>query len=182
MKKWVVIASAGLMLVLFWRTGVLEQLSDLEWVRLQVESSGVWGPLIFLALVTVLFPLFLAGPLIWLSMTMWRLPEAILLANIAALMPSLLLFVLARRLGKEWADRHVPEKIWAYEGRLSAYPIRTILTLRTFLWINPAVDILIGVSRIRTSTYVTYSALALIVSTTIQVFVITYGAKFLFGE
>ncbi len=182
MKKWIVIASVGLVLVLFWRAGVLEQLSDLEWIRLQVESSGVWGPLLFLALVTVLFPLFLAGPLIWLSVTMWSLPEAILLANIAALLPSLLFFVLARSLGKEWAQRHVPEKIWAYESRLSAYPIRTILALRIFVWINPAIDILIGVSRIRTSTYVTFSALVLFVSTTIQVIVIAYGADFLLGQ
>ncbi|HSB97196.1 MAG TPA: hypothetical protein VLC91_12150, partial [Spongiibacteraceae bacterium] len=60
-----------------WWSGTLAQLSDINWIRAKVEAAGWFGPLLFLLLVIVLFPLFLAGPLLWLSGTIWPLPLAI---------------------------------------------------------------------------------------------------------
>lgn len=161
-----------------WWSGALAQLSDNDWVRAQVESAGWFGPLLFLLLVIVLFPLFLAGPLLWISGTIWPLPLAIMYSCTAALLASFLYFFIARGLGQEWARRHIPFKIRKYEAKLETYPARTIMALRLFLWINPAVDFLIAITRITTTSYLIFTTIVLIPSTAMQVSVATLGIDF----
>jgi uncharacterized membrane protein YdjX (TVP38/TMEM64 family) len=179
--KWLVAALVIVGFVLLWWAGLLEQLSDTQWLQQQLENAGLLGPLLFILAVCLLFPLFMAGPLIWLSGTIWPVPMAILYSCIAALLGGLLFFLLARWLGQEWAERHIPEKVRKYEAKLEAYPTRTIIILRLVLWINPAVDILIGVSRVSTANYCLSSAVALIPCTAFHVVVSTLGIGFIAG-
>lgn len=161
-----------------WWTGTLAQISDMDWIRAKVEAAGWFGPLLFLLLIIVLFPLFLAGPLLWISGTIWPLPLAIAYSCTAALLASFLYFFIARGLGQEWAGRHIPAKIREYEAKLEAYPARTIMALRLFLWINPAVDFLIAVTRIPTASYLIFTTVVFIPSTAMQVAVATLGIDF----
>lgn len=166
-------------LAALWWSGALVQLSDNEWVRSRVEAAGWFGPLLFLLLVIVLFPLFLAGPLLWISGTIWPLPLAIIYSCTAALLASFLYFFIARGVGREWAERYIPGKIREYEGKLEAYPARTIMVLRLFLWINPAVDLLIAITRIPTASYLIFTAIVFVPSTAMQVVVATLGIGFI---
>lgn len=161
-----------------WWSGALAQLSDNDWVRARVEAAGWFGPLLFLLLVTVLFPLFLAGPVLWISGTIWPLPLAIAYSCTAALLASFLYFFIARGLGQEWARQHIPAKIHQYEAKLETYPARTIMALRLFLWINPAVDFLIAITRIPTTSYLLFTTIVLVPSTAMQVSVATLGIDF----
>jgi len=144
-----------------------------------VEAAGWFGPLLFLLLVIVLFPLFLAGPLLWISGTIWPLPLAIAYSCAAALLASFLYFFIARWLGQEWVGRRIPAKIREYEAKLEAYPARTIMALRLFLWINPAVDFLIAITKIPTTTYLIFTSVVFIPSTAMQVVVVTLGVDFI---
>jgi uncharacterized membrane protein YdjX (TVP38/TMEM64 family) len=128
-----------------------------------------------------LFPLFLAGPLLWISGTIWPLPLAITYSCTAALLASFLYFFIARGLGQEWARRHIPAKIREYEAKLETYPARTIMVLRLFLWINPAVDFLIAITKIPATSYLIFTTVVFIPSTAMQVAIATLGIDFVTG-
>lgn len=177
--KWLLFAVLIAGFTALWWSGALAHMSDKEWIRAQVEAAGWFGPLLFLLLVIVLFPLFLAGPLLWISGTIWPLPLAIAYSCAAALLASFLYFFIARWLGQEWVARRIPAKIREYEAKLEAYPARTIMALRLFLWINPAVDFLIAITKIPTTTYLIFTSLVFIPSTAMQVTVTTLGIDFL---
>jgi uncharacterized membrane protein YdjX (TVP38/TMEM64 family) len=173
--RWLIAVMVACGLFVLWWSGALGYLSDLDWVRAQVESAGLWGPVLFTAAVVLAFPVFMAGPLIWLSGTIWPLPLAIGYSCIAALLAGALFFYLARWLGQEWADKHIPDKVRQYEAKLEQFPTRTIIILRLVLWINPAVDVLIAVTRISAVNYLGSSAAALIPYTALHVVVATLG-------
>ncbi len=144
-----------------WWSGMLAELSDADSLRVRVADAGIAGPLVFVGIVTLLFPVFLAGPPIWLSGSIWPIPLAIVYSAIASTVASVLFYALARWLGRDWAAGHIPERVREYEARLEQYPYRTIAVLRVLLWINPAVDILIGVSGVSTRAYLLGSAAVL---------------------
>jgi uncharacterized membrane protein YdjX (TVP38/TMEM64 family) len=176
--KWLLAIAIVAGVAALWWSGALAQLSDGDWIRAKVEAAGWFGPLLFLLLVVVLFPLFLAGPLLWISGTIWPLPLAIAYSCTAALVASFLYFFIARGLGQQWAERYIPAKIREYEAKLERYPARTIMILRLFLWINPAVDLLIAITRIPTASYLVFTMIVLIPSTAMQVAVATLGIEF----
>jgi len=177
--KWLLAIALIAGFAALWWSGALAQLSDKEWIKAQVEAAGWYGPLLFLLLVIVLFPLFLAGPLLWVSGAIWPLPLAIAYSCTAALLASFLYFFIARWLGQEWAARHIPAKVREYEAKLEAYPARTIMALRLFLWINPAVDFLIAITKIPTMSYLIFTSIVFIPSTAMQVVVATLGINFI---
>jgi uncharacterized membrane protein YdjX (TVP38/TMEM64 family) len=177
--KWLLAIAIIAGFAALWWSGVLAQLSDINWIRAKVEAAGWFGPLLFLLLVIVLFPLFLAGPLLWISGTIWPLPLAIAYSCTAALLASFLYFFIARGLGQGWASRHIPAKIREYEAKLETYPARTIMLLRLFLWINPAVDFLIAITKIPTASYLIFTTVVFIPSTAMQVAVATLGIDFI---
>jgi uncharacterized membrane protein YdjX (TVP38/TMEM64 family) len=179
--KWLLAIAIVAGFAALWWSGALAQLSDIDWVRSKVESAGWFGPLLFLLLVIVLFPLFLAGPLLWISGTIWPLPLAITYSCTAALLASFLYFFIARGLGQEWARRHIPAKIREYEAKLETYPARTIMVLRLFLWINPAVDFLIAITKIPATSYLIFTTVVFIPSTAMQVAIATLGIDFVTG-
>ena len=100
----------------------------------------------------------------------WLLLEATVLTGVARLALTLVSFRrLARWLGRDWAERHVPEKLKRYEEKLEQHPIRTVVVLRLLLWINPAVDIAVGVSGVSLAAYVIGSVIALAPLTVLHV-------------
>lgn len=177
--KWLLVIALLAGFAALWWSGALAQLTDKEWIRAQVAAAGWFGPLLFLLLVIVLFPLFLAGPLLWISGTIWPLPLAIACSCAAALLASYLYFFIGRWLGQDWAARHIPARVREYEAKLEAYPARTIMALRLFLWINPAVDFLIAITRIPTASYLIFTAVVFIPSTAMQVAVAALGIDFI---
>jgi uncharacterized membrane protein YdjX (TVP38/TMEM64 family) len=122
-----------------------------------------------------LFPLFLLGPPVWASLTLWPAPLAILYSSIGCILASWLFYALARVVGRDWAQSRIPDRIKKYEERLVEHPIRTMLVMRLVIWANPAVDLLIGVSRVRPRDYVLATVVGLVPSTAMQVLFIGTG-------
>lgn len=155
--------------------GHAEAFADREQLAALVESAGALGPILFVALIVALFPVFLIGPPVWASLALWPAPLAILYSSVGCFVASVIFYALARSLGQEWAQPRIPDKVRKYEDRLIAHPVRTIIVMRLLIWANPAVDLLIGVSRVRRRDYLLATAVGLLPATAAQVLVVGKG-------
>jgi len=156
--------------IAFVASGRAEEIANAEALARLVERAGP-----FIALIVALFPIFLIGPPIWASLALWPAPLAILYSSIGCFLASVIFYALARRFGQEWAQPRIPDKIRNYEERLVESPFRTIVVMRLLIWANPAVDLLIGVTRVRPRDYLLATAVGLLPSTAAQVLIVGTG-------
>lgn len=178
MKRVVIGVSLGIAVVAaiaVFAGGHAEALRDREQLAALVERAGALGPVLFVALIVALFPVFLIGPPVWASLALWPAPLAIFYSSMGCLAASLLFYALARSLGREWAQPRIPDGIRKYEDALVERPLRTIVVMRLLIWANPAVDLLIGVSRVRPRDYLLATAVGLLPATAAQVLVVGQG-------
>jgi uncharacterized membrane protein YdjX (TVP38/TMEM64 family) len=154
-----------------WYSGAFQVISDTARLTAIVERTGVWGPVLFVLLAIVAFPLLLLGPPVWTSTVLWPWPLAYLYSYIACVAASFVTYALARWLGYDWAQRRVPEKLRRYEERLESRPFATVMVLRLGLWGNPLVDVLIAVTKVPPRSYLTATVLALIPATGAQILI-----------
>ncbi len=156
-------------------SGRADGFSNAEHMAELLERAGPLGPVLFIALIVALFPIFLIGPPIWASLALWPAPLAILYSSIGCFSASVIFYALARSFGQEWAQPRIPDKIRKYEDRLVEHPFRTIVVMRLLIWANPAVDLLIGVSRVRPRDYLLATAVGLLPSTAAQILIVGTG-------
>lgn len=156
-------------------SGRADDLANAEHIAALLGRAGPLGPILFMLLIVALFPVFLIGPPIWASLALWPAPLAILYSSIGCFAASVIFYALARSFGQEWAQPRIPDKLRKYEERLVEQPFRTIVVMRLLIWANPAVDLLIGVSRVRPRDYLLATAVGLLPSTAAQVLVVGTG-------
>ena len=156
-------------------SGRADEFANAEQMASLVERAGLLGPILFIALIVALFPIFLIGPPIWASLALWPAPLAILYSSIGCFAASVIFYALARSFGQEWAQPRIPDRIRKYEDRLVEHPFRTIVVMRLLIWANPAVDLLIGVSRVRPRDYLLATAVGLLPSTAAQILIVGTG-------
>lgn len=174
-NKLLLITIVVLLIIYLLFSDAWQYLTNTEWLRQQVEQAGWLGPLVYFLLMLITFPFFAAGPVVWVSAAIWPIPLAILYASIGSVLCGCIFFLLARALGRDSLATRIPAKVLAYEEKLEAHPWRTVIVLRVLLWVNPAVDALIGLSRISTSTYLLATTAALVPLTAIHVLVVSVG-------
>lgn len=162
-----------------WWFGLLEEAADADRIRSWLRQAGPLGPLLFFLVVFALLPFFLAGPPIWLSSSVWPLPLALVYSEVAGVLAGIPFFFLARRWGRSWAEGRIPDWVGRWESRLEAYPVSTVMVLRLLLWINPAVDLFVGISRVRTRDYLVGTVVGLVPPTIFQVVVGAKGMEWL---
>lgn len=152
----------GLAVIAVWWIASASGLGDAERIRGLVEDAGSLAPIVFVLLTTALFWAFLLVPPVWASVAIWPLPVAFALSFTACMLGSLIMYLVARRLGPDWAERRVPAAIRRHQARLEARPLTTIVLLRIVLWANPFADLLIALSRIPLRTYLVGTAIGLV--------------------
>jgi uncharacterized membrane protein YdjX (TVP38/TMEM64 family) len=156
-------------------SGRADEFADAERMAALLDRAGPLGPMLFIALIVALFPIFLIGPPIWASLALWPAPLAILYSSVGCFAASVIFYAIARSFGQEWAQPRIPDKIRKYEDRLVEHPFRTIVVMRLLIWANPAVDLLIGVSRVRPRDYLLATAVGLLPSTAAQILIVGTG-------
>jgi uncharacterized membrane protein YdjX (TVP38/TMEM64 family) len=161
--------------VAFVASGRADEFATAEHIGTLLERAGPLGPILFIALIVALFPVFLIGPPVWGSLALWPAPLAILYSSVGCFAASVLFYALARRLGQEWAQPRIPDRVRSYEERLLEHPFRTIVLMRLLIWANPAVDLLIGVSRVRPRDYLLATAVGLVPATAAQILIVGTG-------
>ena len=156
-------------------SGRADEFANAEHMAALLDRSGPLGPILFIALIVALFPIFLIGPPVWASLALWPAPLAILYSSVGCFAASVIFYALARSFGQEWAQPRIPGKIRKYEERLVEHPFRTIVVMRLLIWANPAVDLLIGVSRVHPRDYLLATAVGLLPSTAAQILIVGTG-------
>jgi uncharacterized membrane protein YdjX (TVP38/TMEM64 family) len=151
----------GLAVLVLWWSGVASDLSDPERLRSFVADAGVLGPVVFVLMMPVLAWAFLLYPAVWAAVALWPLPVAYAACWAGCVLACSFTYLVALRLGSEWAERRTPAKIRAYQARLAARPFATIVILRTLFWANPVVDLLLAVARVPLRSYLVATAIGL---------------------
>ncbi len=143
-------------------TGLTEYLTR-EHLRALMESLGVWGVLLFFVLFAVGEFLHVPGIVFVLAalLAYGRVGGAIA-AYVGALTSVSFSFLLVRRVGGQ-ALAHVKRaRIAKILEHLDRHPIPTIAVLRTFLFLLPAVNYALAMTRVRFRDYLLGSALGLV--------------------
>ena len=159
-----------------WNADLFEYASP-ERVRATVAAAGIAGPLIFIALLIPLNVFFLAGPPIWISATLWPTPLAVTYSIIGAVVASIGTYALARQLGRDWARSKIPARVRRYEDRLERNPVRMVATMRLVFWLNPGIDLLLAVSRVRRRDYVLATLVGMVPFTALRVVIGEKGVR-----
>lgn len=167
--KPIAIIVAVVAFVALWYTGAGEVLTQPQRIRAWVLSAGVWGPVVFIALAMGLFTVFLLGPPVWASVTIWPAPEAFVYAYAASILASLVTYAIAMRWGAEWADQRLPESFRPWEERVRRSPYLALLGLRLMLWANPLVDLFAAVVRVKPGAYLATTLVGIAIATAFQI-------------
>ena len=144
-----VLAAVVAVIGLAFGTGLVDHVSDQERLRETVDDAGVWGPLLFLALMIVFVPLNVPGLVFVIpSTTLFGTVPGIGLSLLGGFAASALGIVAARRLGRAALETRLPPRIRRWEARLCERGFWAVVLLRSFTFLLQPVDWLCGLSSI----------------------------------
>ncbi|MGH7805759.1 MAG: TVP38/TMEM64 family protein [Candidatus Binatia bacterium] len=154
-----------------WWSGWASELGDPERIRSFVADAGMLGPVVFVLVMPVFSWAFLLYPAVWAAVALWPLPIAYAACLAGCILACTLTYLVALRVGSEWAELRTPASIRAYQERLAARPFATIVILRTLFWANPFVDLLIALCRVPFRSYLVATAIGLAPHTLLYVLI-----------
>ena len=155
---------------------------DSESIRQYVKDFGIWAPLIFIILYALGAFFIPATPFMIAAGILFGFKYGLIYTIISGLLSSTIVFVVSRKLGKEWIEkilehrymRHLNE----YNKRLETGAIWDIMLLRiTPIMPFNALNILMGVSKVKTRDYILGSLIGLIPSNILTVYIGTFITK-----
>ncbi|MFP6664197.1 MAG: VTT domain-containing protein [Deltaproteobacteria bacterium] len=178
MKRVLLVVAIAAMVWLWW-SGIFAEMGNTEEIRDLVQDAGAAGPVLFMALIVVLFPVFLAGVPIWISASLFPVVEASIYSWIGGGVAGVVVFLFARHWARDWAQSRIPERVRRWEERLEQRPLLTVIALRAFLWINPAADMFLSLSRVSTRDYVLGTAIGIVPATLFHVILGLQGMEYI---
>lgn len=161
---------AGLLLYL-----VLGENFEFEIVREYLREFGIWAPLVFVVLYTIGTIFIPSTPFMAAAGILFGFKYGLLYTIIGGFLSSILMFAIARWLGKDKIEKILKNKylkyLSKYNKRLESGGSWDLIILRA-LPIMPfnVLNILMGVSRIKKSEYVIGTLIGLIPSNIIAVY------------
>jgi uncharacterized membrane protein YdjX (TVP38/TMEM64 family) len=145
------------------QTGLIGRFSDEDELRRTVEDAGVWGPLLFVALMAVLVPLNVPGIIFVIpSTTLFGTAGGVGLSLVGGYLASAIGIVAARRLGRSAFESKMPERVLRMESRLSERGFWAVAGIRCFVFLLQPFDWLLGVSSMPMRTLLTGTLVGLI--------------------
>lgn len=146
-----------------------------EDIRQYLKKFGIWAPSIFIALYTLGVIFLPATPFIVAAGILFGIKYGFIYTIIGSVLSSVILFNISRRLGKEWVENILEKKYFVrlnqYNQKLANNAVWDLVILRIipFVPLN-VLNILMGVSRIKTEDYVIGTILGLIPSNIVIVY------------
>jgi len=169
-KKSVIIGLLAGLVLLGWASGLLGQI-NLETVRQTVEHAGAFGPLLFILLFG-LEGIGVPGIVFMLTAVAIWPPELAFFYNwIGAQFAGLVGFGYARWIGRDWVEKHLPDRFRKYQARLTENGLTAVILVRLIFFIVPPAHWLLGLSSISLRTYLLGTAVGLLPG----MFLISYG-------
>lgn len=128
-------------------TGLVDHVSDQARLQKTVDDAGLWGPVLFLALMILFVPLNVPGLVFVIpSTTLFGTVPGIALSLIGGFVASAVGIVAARRLGRAALENRLPARIRRWEARLCERGFWAVVLLRSFTFLLQPVDWLCGLS------------------------------------
>ncbi len=139
-----------------------------------LTETGVWGPVLFVAVMWITQPLGVPGAVYMLPAgVVWPAPTAVALCWVGNMGSSLLAFAYARRLARDWVATRIPPRLRRYDDRLAEGGVLPIVVLRLVFGQIPAADWLLGVTKVTTQRFLVGTAIGIVPG--IIVFVVLGG-------
>ena len=148
---------------------------SLEDFQITIKDLGLWAPIVFVCLYAMAVIFIPSTPFMILLGLLFGFKEGLIYAIIGGLLSSLIVFTISRRLGKEWVEsilhHRYLKKIDDYNKRLESGGVLDLIILR-ILPIMPfnILNILMGISKIKTKNYMVATLLGLVPSNMVSVY------------
>ncbi len=169
---------AGAIALLWWGAGPLSASA----VREQLQSSGPWGPVLFVVAFAALQPFgFSAHVFIVAAALVWAPHWAAALSWLGAMMAGCVAFGVARWMGRGWVQARLPARLRQWDDRLAARGFRTVLVMRLLFFTFGPMQLMLGVSRVRFGAFLLGSAIGLAPVVVAESFVGGNLARWLFS-
>lgn len=145
-----------------WATGLFDDVT-LGGVRRLIEGAGWWGPVLLVALFGLEgFGIVPAFPFLLTAAAIWPPAEALLINMLGALLASLVGFIYARTLGRDFIAARLPERIRRFERRVVERAIPTVIGIRLMFFLAPWAHWALGLSPVSLRAYLIGSSIGYI--------------------
>lgn len=145
----VALALVAVAVVAAWRTGLLSELGEPSRVAGEVVALGAWGAVAFLVAYTVLQPFGVPGMVFVVAASLiWPWPTAFALSLAGTMAASVVGFLFARLVARDWVSGMVPARFRAYDEALARRGFATVFALRFVFWMPQVLHVFFGVSRV----------------------------------
>jgi len=176
--RWAALGLGAAVVVVVLAAGGWEWLSDADRVEEFFTERGLLGPLVFVLLMWAVQPWGVPGAVFMVpAAVVWPLPVAMGLSWVGNMGASLIAFLFARWVARDWAQARVPERVRRWDDRLASGGILEVTVLRLATGQLPPADWLLGVSNVRMVPFLVGTALGIIPG----IVVITMVGGSLFG-
>ena len=150
--------------------GLFERFADPAGVKATLVGLGPWGYVAFVVVYATLQPFGFPGTVfIWAAPLIWPWPVAFALAMAGTMAASVVGFLFARFVARDWVAPRIPERFRRHNDALGQRAFATVFVLRLVFWMPPPLHAFFGVSQVRFWTHfwgslVGYTFLLLLVS------------------
>lgn len=151
-------------LVVAQQLGVFRQFADPAGMKRALLEMGPWGHVAYVAAYATLQPFGFPATVFYVSAPLiWPWPVAFGLSITGAMAASLVGFVFARFVARDWVAARIPERFRRYDHALVRRAFLTVFLLRSAFWMSSWLHAFFGVSRVPFWTHFWGSLLAYVV-------------------
>lgn len=134
--------------------GIFQQFADPAGVKQALVELGPWGYVAFIAAYATLQPFGFPGTVfIFAAPLIWSWPVAFGLSMAGTMAASVVGFLFARFLARDWVSARIPERFRRYDEALGRRAFATVFLLRLVFWMPPPLHAFFGVSQVRFATH-----------------------------
>lgn len=134
--------------------GIFQQFSDPAGVKRALVELGPWGYLAFIAAYAALQPFGVPGTVFVLAAPLiWSWPVAFGLSLAGTMGASVVGFLFARFVARDWVAARIPGRFQRYDDALGRRAFATVFMLRLVFWMPPPLHAFFGVSQVRFATH-----------------------------
>lgn len=142
------------LLVVAQRLGVFQRVSDPAALTRTLLELGPWGYVAFVVAYAALQPWGIPGTVfVFAAALVWPWQIAFGLSMTGTMAASVVGFLFARFVARDWVSSKIPERFKKYEVALARRGFVTVFLLRLIFWMPPLLHAFFGVSRVRFSTH-----------------------------
>jgi uncharacterized membrane protein YdjX (TVP38/TMEM64 family) len=152
--KVAIVVLVAVSLALAYHFGVFSEVSEPRRLVQALLAMGAWGYLAFIAAYTVLQPFGVPGTVFIVAAPLiWPWPTAFALSMVGTMFASIVGFIFARFVARDWVSARIPARLRKYDQSLERHAFRTVFLLRLIFWMPQWLHSFLGVSKVRFWTH-----------------------------